>query len=139
MSPLERETEVTERDEGISKRAILGVGALLLLLALGTFLVAGVPLGAWSLPVALVFAVAKAVLIAIFFMELLHHGNGARLVLFVSIFFVVLLGSLVIGDAGMRFRLTVPPGPHPVEEGAGSPANKYEHITDTSGPRRFTR
>ena len=139
MSPLESTEEVSEEEKGLSKLAILGVGVLLLALALGTFLVSGLQLGAWSLPIALAFAVAKAALIALFFMELLHHGNGARLVLFVSVFFVLLLGSLVLSDAGMRFRLTVPPGPHPVEEGSGSPANQYEHMTDTSGPRRFTR
>src|SRR4051812_9130402 len=128
-------TDSAAAEEGESIPVILGVGGLLLALALGTFLVSGLKLGLWALPVALAFAVAKATLILLFFMELLHHRGGSRFALAISVFFVLLLVGFVLADVADRFELTVPPGAHWVHEGPGSPANRFEHPTDTSGPR----
>jgi cytochrome c oxidase subunit 4 len=115
---------------------ILIVGALLIALAFGTFFTSGLKLGAWALPVAILFALAKAALIVLFFMELKHHRGGSRFALAVSVFFVLLLVLFVFGDVTDRFRLAQPPGPYATPEGAGSPVNRFEAPTNTSGPRR---
>lgn len=114
---------------------LLVVGLALVLLAAGTFLCAGLPLGAWSTPVALTFAVAKAALIILIFMELGYQRGGSRFVFAVSVFFVLLLICFVVLDVDTRFAPTRPPGPHPVLEGKGSPADRFQTPTNTTGPR----
>jgi cytochrome c oxidase subunit 4 len=126
---------VEESEEGPGIVLLLIVGAALLLLATGTFLLAGVPMGGWSTPVALAFAVAKAALIVGVFMELGYHRGGSRFGFGVSVFFVLLLITFVVLDVKTRFPPTRPPGPHPVLEGKGSPTDRYQHPAQTSGPR----
>lgn len=125
--------EAEETGPGIG--LLLLVGLALLILATATFLVSGLHLGAWHTPVAFAFAVAKASLIILIFMELGYHGGGSRFVFGISVFFVLLLISFVVLDVDTRFRPTVPPGPHPVLEGKGSPADVYQTPTQTTGPR----
>ena len=130
------EEKTVEPEGGTSIPAILLIGVVLIALALGTFLVSGLKLGMWSLPIAIAFAVAKAGLIVLFYMELKHHQGGSRFALAVSVFFVLLLVLFVMGDVTDRFTLARPPGTHAVQEGEGSPANQFEFPTNTSGPRR---
>jgi cytochrome c oxidase subunit 4 len=128
-------TDSAAAERGESMVVILVVGVVLIALALGTFVVSGLHLGAWALPVALAFAVAKALLILLFFMELRHHRGGSRFAFAISVFFVLLLVGFVLGDVADRFRLTVPPGTHWAPEGPDSPANRFEKPSDTSGPQ----
>jgi caa(3)-type oxidase subunit IV len=133
---MARTTNSGAADRGEPIVVILGVGALLIALALGTFIVSGLHLGGWALPVALAFGFAKALLIVVFYMELKHHHGGSRFALAISVLFVLVLIGFVLGDVSDRFRLAVPPGTHWVPEGPGSPANRFQDPTDTSGPRR---
>lgn len=75
----------------------------------------------WGLVVALVIAVAKASLVAMFFMHLWDHGGANRLVLGTALLFLLLLMGLTVLDNATRFQLTnpanernmraMPPGP----------------------------
>jgi cytochrome c oxidase subunit 4 len=74
-----------------------------------TFGLSHVEMGPWSLPVALLIAVTKASIVALFFMHLWDHPGASRLVLATSALFVVLLASLVVADVLTRFPLALPP------------------------------
>jgi cytochrome c oxidase subunit 4 len=63
----------------------------------------------WGLVVALAIAVAKASLVALFFMHLWDHGGVNRLVLVTSLVFLALLMGLTLLDNATRFQLTNPP------------------------------
>jgi cytochrome c oxidase subunit 4 len=63
----------------------------------------------WHLALALVIAVAKSALVALFFMHLWDHGGANRLVLATSLVFVALLMALVLIDNATRFPLANPP------------------------------
>jgi cytochrome c oxidase subunit 4 len=69
-------------------------------------------LGDLGLPVALVIATAKAVLVVVFFMELFLERATARLALLASVTLVVLLLLLTVGDVLTRGAppLDAPPG-----------------------------
>jgi cytochrome c oxidase subunit 4 len=83
--------------------------ALLVLTAL-TIIVAQVHLGhGLALVVALVIAIGKGSLVALFFMHLWDHGGANRIVLVTSIVFVLLLLGIVVLDNATRFALTNPP------------------------------
>jgi cytochrome c oxidase subunit 4 len=83
--------------------------ALLVLTAL-TVIVGRIHLGGGgALVVALLIALVKASLVAMFFMHLWDHGGASRLVLVTSVFFVVLLLGLTVLDNATRFQLTNPP------------------------------
>jgi len=71
--------------------------ALLGLLAL-TALVARLPAGAWSLPVALAIATAKLILIFLFFMRLRVQGGLVRIFAVAGFFWLGLLGTLAFSD-----------------------------------------
>jgi cytochrome c oxidase subunit 4 len=73
-----------------------------------TFALSTVHLGAWSLPVALLIAVTKSSIVALFFMHLWDHAGASRLVLVTAVLFVVVLSSLVVADVLTRFPLAVP-------------------------------
>ena len=70
-----------------------------------------VPLGSWSLPVAMLIATAKGSIVVFVFMHLIEHPNGAKVGLATSIAFVLLLISLGIADVGLRFAPAVPDDP----------------------------
>ena len=62
------------------------------------------------LVVALTIAVAKATLVALFFMHLWTSEGVNRLAFAVAILFVLLLTVGVLGDVGTRLRTALPPG-----------------------------
>jgi cytochrome c oxidase subunit IV len=68
-----------------------------------------VDLGGWSLALALLIAVTKGSIVALFFMHLWDHRGAVRLVLVTAILFVVVLSSLVVADVVTRFPLALPP------------------------------
>ena len=82
--------------------------ALALLTGL-TFALSTVELGRWSLVLALVIAVTKATIVALFFMHLWDHRGASRLVLVTAVLFVAVLASLVVADVLTRFPLALPP------------------------------
>ncbi len=66
--------------------------------------------GPWHVTVALVIAVVKGGLVALFFMHLWDQAGANRLVFATSLVFVALLIGLVIADSATRFPLANPPG-----------------------------
>ena len=86
---------ITLRTTLVTGSAVLGLWGLSLALSF-------VSLGAAALPVAIAIALAKAVLVALFFMELAKEGLQVKLTLLVAVFLVVLLGALMIADIVTR-------------------------------------
>ena len=105
--------EAAETEHAPGLGLMTAVGLALLLLALGTFLVSRLELGKAELPVAMGFATAKAVLIAIFFMHLREHHGGSRMAVGVCVTFIAVLMTLVLTDVGFRSKPNRPPGPVP--------------------------
>ena len=62
-----------------------------------------------SFIVAMVIALIKSALVALFFMELWEHRGANRFVFAVSIAFVLLLMGFSIADVQTRYPLAVPP------------------------------
>ncbi|NOK33711.1 cytochrome-c oxidase [Corallococcus exercitus] len=105
--------EKPERQLGVA--GVLVVGAVLLALTTLTYLLHKLPHGAWSLPVALLIAGAKGLLIALFYMHLREQRASNGLVLITSVVFVAVLLTVCVLETRTRFRPTIPPGPFPVE------------------------
>jgi cytochrome c oxidase subunit IV len=88
----------------------LAVWVALLVFTVLTYLVARVHLpGAWAVTVALVIAISKGTLVALFFMHLWEQTGANRLVFLTSLVFVALLIGLVVADNATRFPLANPP------------------------------
>jgi cytochrome c oxidase subunit 4 len=89
----------------------LAVWAALLVFTVLTYVLARVHLpGAWAATVALLIAMVKGSLVALFFMHLWDQRGANRLVFGTSLVFVALLIGLVIADNATRFPLANPPG-----------------------------
>ncbi len=89
----------------------LVVWGALLVLTVVTFYASKVHLpGGWHVTVALLIAVAKGSLVALFFMHLWDQQGANRLVFATSLVFVVLLIGLTVLDNATRFPLANPPG-----------------------------
>jgi cytochrome c oxidase subunit 4 len=82
------------KDHIISRRTYLLIDVALLVLAGTTIGVAHLNLGGWNAPVALLIAVVKAALIALFFMELKFSSPLVRIV---GLAAVLWLGILMVG------------------------------------------
>ena len=83
----------------------------LLVLSVLTYTVSRVHLpGAWAVSVALLIALMKGGLVALFFMHLWDQRGVNRLVFATTLVFVALLIGLVILDNATRFPLANPPG-----------------------------
>ena len=67
-------------------------------------------LGKWALPVALIIAITKSLLVILFFMHLWEQKGANRIVIATSFVFVLLLISLAVGDVATRFPLSTPAG-----------------------------
>jgi cytochrome c oxidase subunit IV len=72
-------------------------GALLLLTLL-TVLASYFQLGVWTVPVALGIAAAKATLVALFFMHLLHSSRLSWLVVAAGLFWLGIMLALTFSD-----------------------------------------
>ena len=83
-----------------SMRSLLGVFAALVFLTAVTVAVAYVDLGDYNLMVALVIATVKALLVSLFFMQLIHESGFNRLAFLGSIVFVMLFVSITLMDSG---------------------------------------
>jgi cytochrome c oxidase subunit 4 len=82
--------------------------AALAVLTVVTYTLSGSDLGSWSLAVALLIAVTKATVVALFFMHLWDHQGANRLVFAVSVLFVIVLMCLTLVDVATRFPLALP-------------------------------
>lgn len=80
----------------------------LVVLTLATIGASFLPLGRFHMPVALIFATAKALLVVMFFMNVRHSGPLTKIVIIVALFW---LGILIVGamdDYLTRTWLSVP-------------------------------
>jgi cytochrome c oxidase subunit 4 len=93
-----------------AKRLTIVYVALMALAAL-SFALAGAHLGGLDVVIALVIAVAKTLLVVLFFMELIEHRFVNTMIVLVSAGFVVLMLTLMMAD--VLTRKTFPPGPLP--------------------------
>lgn len=89
------------RSPAFPKVVIRTGGALFALWAL-SFALSYVHLGAAALPVALGIAAIKAVLVVLFFMELLHEGLSMKLPLVAACALLATLILLIVTDVGFR-------------------------------------
>ncbi len=85
------------------------VWVLLVVFTTATFLLSRVPMGPFNLLVALVIAVTKGSLVALFFMHLWDQRGANRLVFLSALVFVALLIGLTVADSATRFPLANPP------------------------------
>ncbi len=90
-----------ERD--FSVRTYIIVCASLLILTATTVGVSRLPIaGQWHLAIGLLIALAKAVLVALIFMHVLHSPRLTVAVILVSCFWLLILFSLVLTDYTTR-------------------------------------
>jgi cytochrome c oxidase subunit 4 len=80
----------------------VAIWLVLLVLTGLTFGLAFVPTGPWSMPLALLIASAKSLLVAVFFMHLIEQGATNRIVAVVGVLFLALLSGLMILDVAGR-------------------------------------
>lgn len=94
----------------VSARAYLITWIALVALTALTFGLAHVPLGDWSLAIALLIAAVKALLVMLIFMHLLEQPGGRRLAMPAGLVFVGLLMTLSLLDVATRWPPSSPPG-----------------------------
>ena len=89
----------------------IAVWIALLIFTIGTWLISRVHFtGPFHVMVALLIAIAKGTLVALFFMHLYDQPGPNRIVFATSLVFVALLVTLTLLDYATRFPLTNPPG-----------------------------
>ena len=88
-------------------RYIVSFGALFVFTVL-TYALHHVNLGNLALPIAMLIATAKALVVVLFFMHLWDHPGVNRLVLGVSILFLGMAIAMVLADTVTRFPLSAP-------------------------------
>lgn len=98
----------TRSHEGLSLGRYALIYVVLLVLTVATFLLSRLDLGTWSMVIALAIAIAKASLVALFFMQLWEHGGTYRLVVVIALLWVALMIVFILADVKTRFPLAVP-------------------------------
>lgn len=88
------------------------VWVALIVLTLVTVVTGRMHLPDFGLLLALVIATVKGTLVLLFFMHLIEHKGANRLVMGVSVLFVVLMIIVPMADFATRFRGSNPPGSH---------------------------
>lgn len=92
------------KHEGSSTLRYVGIWVALAVLTVATWILGEkVHLGALALPVSLAIAIAKTVLVAVFFMHLVEQPGARRLVFPVSVAFLTLLLGVTLLEAMTRF------------------------------------
>ena len=86
----------------VPTKAVVATGAALLMLWGASFALSYVSLGGWALPVALAIAVAKALLVLLVFMELLHESLSMKLAILAAIALLLTLIGLMVADIVTR-------------------------------------
>lgn len=88
------------------------VWAALLVFTVITVITGRMHLPDFGLLLALVIATVKGTLVLLFFMHLIDHKGANRLVMGVSVLFVILMIIAPMADIATRFRGANPPGSH---------------------------
>jgi cytochrome c oxidase subunit 4 len=87
----------------------LKVWAALVVLTGATVVLGRLPLGGLNTPVALGIALAKALLVVVFFMHLMQQRATPRLVVLTTAVLIATLLLFTVGDVATRLPLTNPP------------------------------
>ena len=117
------------------RRRYLAVWVALAVLTVLTYTLARIHLpGAWAVTVALLIAVTKGSLVALFFMHLWDQTGANRLVFATSLVFVALLIGLVIADNATRFPLANPPGTAGALPASGADRDPPADAAEGEGP-----
>ncbi|HVG62670.1 MAG TPA: cytochrome C oxidase subunit IV family protein [Hyalangium sp.] len=88
------------------------VWAALLVLTLVTVITGKMHLPGIALGLALVIATTKGLLVLLFFMHLIDHKGANRLVMAVSVLFVLMMLAMPMADLATRYRPANPTGSH---------------------------
>jgi cytochrome c oxidase subunit 4 len=88
------------------------VWGALLVLTLVTVLTGRMHIPHFALAVALLIATVKGTLVLLFFMHLIDHKGANRLVMGVSVLFVIMMLVMPMADLATRFRPANPAGSH---------------------------
>jgi cytochrome c oxidase subunit 4 len=88
------------------------VFAALITLTIVTYLTGRMHLPTFGLALALLIAATKGTLVLLFFMHLIDHKGANRLVMGVSVLFVLLMLIMPMADLATRFRPANPAGSH---------------------------
>ena len=130
-SSASSKSEHKEADEHHGMGRYVLVWLALLVGTLVTVFTGRMDLGAANLPIALVIASTKAVLVVLFFMHLWESTGINRLIFSVSVVFVLVLLAGVFGDIGTRSAMTLPfdgtvQSAHPAFQGEGTAIHHAE-------------
>lgn len=98
----------TRPHEGLSIGRYALIYVVLLVLTVATFLLSRHDFGIWSTVIAMVIAVTKASLVALFFMQLWEHGGTYRLAVATALLWLALMIVFILADVKTRFPLAVP-------------------------------
>jgi cytochrome c oxidase subunit 4 len=104
---------------------------VLLVLTLATVITGKMHLPGVALGLALVIASTKGLLVLLFFMHLIDHKGANRLVMGVSILFVLMMLGMPMADLATRFRPANPSGSKHLSDLPD--LNFIEGISDTQG------
>lgn len=88
------------------------VFAALIILTIVTYITGRMHLPTFGLALALLIATTKGMLVLLFFMHLVDHKGANRLVMGVSVLFVLLMLIFPMADLATRFRPANPAGSH---------------------------
>jgi cytochrome c oxidase subunit 4 len=88
------------------------VFAALIILTIVTYITGRMHLPTFGLALALLIATTKGMLVILFFMHLIDHKGANRLIMGVSVLFVLLMLVFPMADLATRFRPANPAGSH---------------------------
>jgi len=88
------------------------VFAALIILTIVTYITGRMHLPTFGLALALLIATTKGMLVLLFFMHLVDHKGANRLIMGVSVLFVLLMLIMPMADLATRFRPANPAGSH---------------------------
>jgi cytochrome c oxidase subunit 4 len=83
-------------------KTVLGTGVAVLVLWAVSFAVSYVPMGAASLPIALAIAALKAILVALFFMELVRETLSVKVTMLSAVLMTATLIAFMVADVATR-------------------------------------
>ncbi len=109
-STAEERNMQEEHHSGPARYVIVWVA--LLILTVVTVITGRMHMPDWGLALALLIATAKGTLVLLIFMHLVDHKGANRLVIGVSVLFVVLMLIMPMADLATRFRPANPAGSH---------------------------
>ncbi len=106
----QEERNMEEEHHGAGQYWLVWVG--LIVLTVVTVYTGHMHIGSLALPLALVIATTKGFMVLLIFMHLKDHRGANRLVMGVSILFVLMMLVMPMADFATRFRPANPAGSH---------------------------